>query len=334
MKISVIIPVYNVERYLEACLESVARQTFTDFEVLIVDDCGKDGSMAIAENFVTSYSGPIRWRILHHEHNRGLSAARNTGIDASEGEYLYFLDSDDWISDDCLESLYTEVSEHPGVQMVMGAIDSRPHKSFYDWKYFDSPVYVGNNDWVRYNFFKTGEEFPVVAWNKLVHAAFLKKNGLYFKEGLVNEDQLWTFKVSLVLESVATVANRTYIHITDDPTSIMSTTTADKRFRNMLIIIRDILPSIRSRSKMMDLALFKYAHMFYANLKPELINRDTVRTSLSFAREFFRFGYRRFALKSVLDVIYTSLFHSVKWSEKLARCVWMEWKALSQKETI
>ena len=103
-KISIIIPIYNVEPYIEDCLQSVMRQTYRGMmECILVDDCGTDNSMKVAEQLIKIYNGPIDFKVLHHEHNRGLSAARNTGIDAACGDYVYFLDSDDWISDDCFE---------------------------------------------------------------------------------------------------------------------------------------------------------------------------------------------------------------------------------------
>ena len=106
--ISIIIPVYNVEQYIEECLLSVANQTMTEgIECIIVDDCGPDNSAAIAKRFVDSYQGDIRFTFIQRENNGGLSAARNTGIEAATGEYIYFLDSDDFIVPECIKTLYS-----------------------------------------------------------------------------------------------------------------------------------------------------------------------------------------------------------------------------------
>ena len=106
MLISIVIPVFNVEIFISECLQSVIRQTYTGpLECIVVDDCGTDKSIEIAEQLIAEYDGPIDFKVLHHDHNRGLSAARNTGMDAAKGDYVYFLDSDDWISDDCIEKL-------------------------------------------------------------------------------------------------------------------------------------------------------------------------------------------------------------------------------------
>ena len=97
MKVSLIIPIYNVSRYLVRCLDSVISQTFRNIECILVDDCGADNSVNIAEDYIKGYQGPVVFKLIHHKYNRGLSAARNTGIDAACGDYLYFMDSDDAI---------------------------------------------------------------------------------------------------------------------------------------------------------------------------------------------------------------------------------------------
>ena len=80
-KITVIIPIYNVEQYIRSCLHSVANQTMTDgIECILINDCGNDNSVAVAEKFIKEYHGKIHFILIHHEQNKGLSAARNTGI--------------------------------------------------------------------------------------------------------------------------------------------------------------------------------------------------------------------------------------------------------------
>lgn len=102
--ISIIVPIYNVKDYVKDCIDSIQNQTYKDYEVILVDDCGRDDSVAIAENMLKE--GHVNYLILHHDHNRGLSAARNTGFAKAKGEYVLFVDSDDTLSLDCLENLY------------------------------------------------------------------------------------------------------------------------------------------------------------------------------------------------------------------------------------
>ena len=122
-KVSIIIPVYNVELYILKCLESVAAQTMSEgVECILVDDCGKDNSVRIAEDFIRCYQGNIEFVLLHHEHNGGLSAARNTGVRAAKGEYVYFLDSDDEIMPNCMELLYSRVEKYGTVDLVVSPL--------------------------------------------------------------------------------------------------------------------------------------------------------------------------------------------------------------------
>ena len=99
---SVVIPIYNVEKYLVQCLESVVNQTFKDIEIILVDDCSPDNCIKICKDFAAKDN---RIKIIQHKKNLGLGGARNTGIDHSSGEYIFFLDSDDWLELDLFEKL-------------------------------------------------------------------------------------------------------------------------------------------------------------------------------------------------------------------------------------
>lgn len=108
MLISVIIPVYNTEKFISRCIESVQNQTFQDFEIIIVDDKTPDCAMKIAESYAKEDN---RISIIHHERNRGLMVARRTGYQAAKGDCLMFLDSDDSLQSDALESLYSRMEK-------------------------------------------------------------------------------------------------------------------------------------------------------------------------------------------------------------------------------
>ena len=103
MKISVVIPVYKVENYIERCVRSLMEQTFQDVEFLFVDDASPDRSMEIVRQITSSYKRNVRF--LKHDENRGLPSARNTGLRAAEGEYIYHCDSDDWLEPTMLEKM-------------------------------------------------------------------------------------------------------------------------------------------------------------------------------------------------------------------------------------
>lgn len=108
MDISVIVPVYNVKSYLSACLDSILNQDFDSYEIVVVDDGSTDGSGELAEQYASRHTDKIR--VLHQE-NQGLGGARNTGIKDAKGEYVAFIDSDDWIKPNMLSTLWKEIQQ-------------------------------------------------------------------------------------------------------------------------------------------------------------------------------------------------------------------------------
>lgn len=214
--VSIIIPVYNVEPYVGRCIESVMNQTYCGaLECIVVDDCGVDNSMAIAEKLIYGYIGPISFVILRHAHNRGLSAARNTGIDAASGDYVFFLDSDDALPANSLELLATPIQNDPTIEMVTG---NRIHALAG----LEPELKINEADFatlkdVRSYFFN--HFFSKAAWNKLIQKDFLKRHHLYFKEGLLHEDILWTHYVMQHLSHLYLIPDITY-HIYGSPDSI------------------------------------------------------------------------------------------------------------------
>ena len=113
-KISIIIPVYNVEPYLRRCIDSVLEQTMQDYEIVVVNDGSTDNSGSICDQYANQYD---QIRVIHKQ-NGGLSDARNTGIKAATGDYILFLDSDDYLDTDALEKLWTGVNKN--VDIIIG----------------------------------------------------------------------------------------------------------------------------------------------------------------------------------------------------------------------
>lgn len=208
MLVSIIIPIYNVAPYVEKCLRSVMAQTYKKLEVIIVDDCGTDNSMEIVERIVAENSGSeISFKVLHHEKNRGLSAARNTGIKAATGEYLYFLDSDDIIRKWCIGLMVSLAKKYPGVDIVQGAYFSDPPESIA-WTHssmlFPNGVeYLQDSDDCRTLLQQKGH--LGFAHNKLTRRLLIIDNNFYFDERirLGWEDSLWTFLVGRCIKDMA-----------------------------------------------------------------------------------------------------------------------------------
>lgn len=130
--LSVIVPVYNAERYLVRCVDSILAQTFTDFELILVDDGSSDGSGALCDEYARH---DARVRVIHQA-NAGPGAARNAGLDAARGEWIGFVDSDDWIDDNHFESLLLAAQENAADISACGVIDEGKHRS-YSWNRHD-----------------------------------------------------------------------------------------------------------------------------------------------------------------------------------------------------
>ena len=249
MEVSIIIPVYQVSAYIERCLESVVNQTYTDIECIIVNDATQDDSIEKCEILIEKYDGPIHFRIIHHEINRGLSAARNTGTRAATGDYIYYLDSDDFITNDCIERLVVYALEDDTVEMVQGG-----HIRISDGKEESrstNAVKVNSNEDARKLFYDLWS-LHVYVWNKLIKRSFVVDNQLYCKEGILCEDSLWIFYLLKYLKVACLCEGVTYYyHIR--PNSI-STGSSKKVIGNHYVVIyKDILDNLSVGKESLEL---------------------------------------------------------------------------------
>jgi len=240
ISISVIIPVYNVSAYIERCIQSVMAQTHPCTECILVDDASPDDSIAKCERLIASYQGPTRFIILHHEKNRGLSAARNTGFDAAAGDYIFYLDSDDAVTSTCMEKLSAPIERDRSIEMVMGNYDvisdGRP---LPNQKYKHLPERdLASKEENRRLFFSNGN-YPVMAWNKLLKKSFLEENQLFFIEGLLFEDEPWTFLMMKHLELAYIIPDITLLHY-KRPQSITTSIDNEAYVHNYAIIFKEI----------------------------------------------------------------------------------------------
>ena len=209
MKISIVIPVYNVAPYVADCFHSIARQTWQgSLECIFVDDCGTDDSMAIVGRCIETYTGSIDFRIVRHSQNRGLSAARNSGVAAATGEYVYFLDSDDELTADCMASLAAPLTIE-ACDLVMG--DCRivgGEMPGVALQLNDGQVLRGDDVLQAYRLGR----WHMMSVNKLYRLSLLRDHRLQFLEGILHEDELWSFQVACVAQSLVVVKRPTYIY--------------------------------------------------------------------------------------------------------------------------
>ena len=210
-KISVIIPIYNVERYIVQCLDSIVGQSTEEIEIICVEDCSQDQSYKILLQYVQQY--PFI-KIVKHSKNRGLSVARNSGLSQAQGEYILFVDSDDLIKEKSIELLlaYIEKEEFDILTFNYDVIT--------DDKQREKKVLVRSERNKTYKKYANGQEWlifrigndslDVMTWNKLYRKDFLIENNLSFLPEIVHEDDLFCMESFLAARSVIDIPQVCY----------------------------------------------------------------------------------------------------------------------------
>lgn len=210
MKVSVILCVYNEEKFIRKAIESILNQSLTDFELIIVNDGSTDNTLSIIESYDDD-----RIRLINQS-NMGLGASRNKAINIAEGEFMTFLDGDDWFSPDALKIAYDEAkSRNTDITM-------------YQIRYFDDDTgLISQNDWFNLNSFDESfddrvfspEEcrdflfdLSVNACQKIYKTDFVKKSGARFVEGIYFEDMPFFFEIFLKAQRISIIRRHLYYH--------------------------------------------------------------------------------------------------------------------------
>lgn len=219
-KITIIVPVYKVEQYVKKCILSILEQENcgASIECIVVDDCSPDNSMFIIHSIVKNYHGCIHFLFLKHDKNKGLSAARNTGIDAANGDYIMFVDSDDWLPTDTLSKFVKAILSNPNIDMFIGIRYKTKEKCIFPDGIIKETLY--NNYQIR----KVLLNYQIVtcsAWNKVIKSHIIKSNR--FHEGLIFEDTYWAYFLFKDIKTALIIPFVTYIYENDHPCSIVNT---------------------------------------------------------------------------------------------------------------
>ncbi len=199
LTLTIIVPIYNVEKYLEQCLDSlISKESIGKYEVLLIDDCGNDSSIEIAKKYLNEY--PNIFNLLSHNKNKGLSAARNTGLNQSTSRYTMFIDSDDWLSEGCIKNLLNELETRS------------PDFLFFDyiraWEDEDEPITfdegIENPQLLDDQLYSSLlQKISVNAWAKVFLTEHLQK--FEFPEGILFED------VALIPLIIVQCKNKLYL---------------------------------------------------------------------------------------------------------------------------
>lgn len=229
IRLSIIIPVYNVEQYIARCIDSCLSQDIPheEYEIIVVNDGTPDNSMAIVDNYCREYQNI---RIINRE-NGGLSAARNTGLEAARGKYVWFVDSDDRISADCISDLlnYAETDDLDvlclglNLEYTDGRIEKFPIESDEKMRIYDGKDFIVN------------VEMPPAAWAAIFRRGFLVNNGLKFYEGILHEDHEFTPRAYCLAERIAYCDAAVYYY-NQRVGGIMKSKNDIRRCRDMLTV--------------------------------------------------------------------------------------------------
>lgn len=217
--VSIIIPVYNASAFIERSIKSVMTQTYQGkLECILVDDGCSDDSIEKVQQLIGDLPSKIAFSILRHEKNRGVSAARNTGIRAATGDYFFFMDSDDEITPECIDLLVKPLAEK-AYDMVVGGVRTIGNNVLHE------TVKLRLKDGTVLHQPQIIETYRIM-WNmlpnnKLCRAAFIKDNHLWFKEGIVYEDELWNIECATLMKSMRAVGTVTYIYYIHGSNSVI-----------------------------------------------------------------------------------------------------------------
>ncbi|MFJ1322473.1 glycosyltransferase family 2 protein [Capnocytophaga canis] len=296
MLFSIIIPVYNVEKYLLECVDSVLQQDFSDYEIILVNDGSTDSSGQICDEYTQKYSGI---KVIHKE-NGGLSDARNFGVKEARGEYLMFLDSDDfWKGTDILLDL-SKIIEKRHPDLIINEI-----ASFFEE---DSEMTVRkfqNADKIKNNIFKDNLEFLVTndiyyatACNKTIKRSIIENNSLLFCNGQIHEDVSWCGDIIPYIGTFYLYNNSFYQYRKNRQGSLTYRVTT-KSAEDLLNIILDQFPKLSKTKGGLQYLSYNYYVCIdkYSNLED---------------REYKRYYFKKlYTLKHLLKYYPTNSFKQI-----------------------
>ena len=235
--LTVIIPVYNVEDYIGDSLESLRNQTNHNFYTIFVDDCGKDKSIEIIQEYLES--GKLSdAKIVSRKENGGLSAARNSGLKEATTDYVVFLDSDDYLDCRAVEIFLDSIEKYHADVLLFDNLKVPSNQKQTNNLSVD---FMDKNDEIRRVFCEN--KITTTAWNKVVNRRFLENNHIYFQEGIIHEDILWGWKLFLKTQTLAQTSEVT-LYYRERENSIMTTNFSRKNIDSLLVILEQMKDDI------------------------------------------------------------------------------------------
>ncbi len=255
-KISIIIPVYNVEKYLRECLDSCINQTLADIEIICVDDASPDNSIKILEEYQQQDS---RIKIFRHEKNKNLGAARNTGLKNATGKYIWFIDSDDYIDKKACQILYDAIKEFDVDMLCFSALkfmDAEKKRQFIYDKYYHqgvqiNKIYHPKTNWKEIRFLNLNVSACMYLTKRSVIQNFR------FREGVFHEDADFTPILLTSVISFCYIPYSAYFRRIN-PESITQTTMSQKRLKDYITVAESLNNFVEKNKINKHHFLYKY----------------------------------------------------------------------------
>lgn len=237
--LSIIIPVYNVENYLNECLNSIMDQTFKDYEIILVNNASTDGSAQICDDFASKHKNI---KVIHLTVNSLPAGARNIGLENSTGKYVHFCDSDDYYTQDSFTYI-SDILKIESPDVVVGKFISKPEKgAFYSSDVdYDGNIFNNNDTDKIIEHFLTFEKSICTVWRFIVNRKFLLKNNLRFSEGYNYEDEEWVPKVLCLSNKFWLIEKPFYCYRPRNGGSITSTKTYVNSSKSQLMAAINLL---------------------------------------------------------------------------------------------
>lgn len=233
-KVSVIIPVYNVEEYLAKCLESIINQTYAALEILCINDCSTDGSLTVLKEYEQKDSRIV---ILENEKNGGLAYTRNAGLARATGEYVLFVDSDDTIALNLVESCMEVASGRDMVCFDYSQVTTNAEVIARQYAYK-----MKDGEYTGEAFFMEAvrtDSMVFSAWSKFINREFLTENDILFYDGILYEDMLFSFQCHMKASRIYSLNRKLYVYRVRQ-TSIMTSGVGRKNIESYMISICEL----------------------------------------------------------------------------------------------
>ena len=254
-KVSIIIPVYNTEKYLDRTLMSVLAQTYEDFEIICINDGSKDNSLSILESYAQK---DPRIKVISQE-NQGLSMARNNGLKDAKGEYIYFLDSDDALHPQMLEITVSKIIEHQADLLcfktkgitILNSLSSSISLNNVKTKVTKKALYYRRN--------KSGFKITFNAWDKLFRRTLIGETS--FIQGIYYEDYPFVYEILSKSPKTVLLKEKLHYYTTDNQVSITHQALTKRHIHDYLVGLRHAMECYEKPNLKKELAFLKRTHI-------------------------------------------------------------------------